>query len=110
MLKLASLSLAALLLVVSPPVFASDLPMDGGWSLLVPVKKECFAPKSFGPDVIRIEGAKLEELRKATGLPKAVDLVLILKAAPVMIAFVKGCAVGYGNIEIAKPTVPGIEI
>ncbi len=90
MLKLASLSLAALLSVASP-VLAKP-------PIAAPPTAKCIAPTKF-PDAIRVEGAALVKLREiARGLPDQVDLVLLLKTAPVAVAFVNGCAVGFGQL------------
>jgi hypothetical protein len=99
MLKIATLSLAALLALASPS-FAEN-------TTIAPPKAECIAPIKFG-EATRIEGADLIQFREiAKGLPEQVDLVLILKAVPVAITFVKGCAVGVGHlIPRAVPSKP----
>lgn len=92
MLKLATLSLAALLALASPAIAA---------------KKDCLAPGKFA-DALQIKGDDLKKFREiAAGLPEQVDLVLLLKTAPVAVAFVKGCAVGYGTfVAVAPPKAP----
>lgn len=101
MLKLASLSLAALLAFASPVAAKSThaAPPDK------PEKVRCIAPTKF-PDAIRVEGSDLIKFREiARGLPDQIDLVLLLKSAPVAVAFVKGCAVGYGQLG-TRPAAP----
>jgi len=99
-LKLASLSLVALLALASPAPAA------------VATSKPCIAPEKF-PNAIQITGDDLKSFREiAKRLPEQVDLVLLLKteAAPVAIAFFKGCAVGYGvlgPVPAEKPTDDG---
>lgn len=98
MLKLATLSLAALLALASPAVAktATAAPPE--------TKAKCLAPAKF-PDAIRVAGDDLKKFREAVavGLPEQIDLVLLLKTAPVAVAFVKGCAVGYGVIQLPAP-------
>ena len=91
MLKLATLSLAALLALATPAIAAP----------------KCIAPAKF-PDAIKVSGDDLVKFRKiAKGLPEQVDLVLLLKTAPVALLFVKGCAVGYGVVgPISAPAKP----
>lgn len=91
MLKLATLSLAVLLALASPAIAA---------------KKECLAPAKF-PDAIKVAGDDLKKFREiAVGLPEQIDLVLLLKTAPVAVAFVKGCAVGYGVFAVKPKAAP----
>lgn len=86
MLKLA-LSLAAILILTTPS-FADT---------------KCTAPTKF-VGATEIAGDDLVEFKKAsTGLPEQVDLVLVLKDAPVLVAFVKGCAIGYGIVTQVAP-------
>jgi hypothetical protein len=89
-LKLATLSLAALLTLASP-AFAAN---------------KCITPDKFA-GATKIVGDDLVKFREhAKGLPEQVDLVLLIK--PVAIAFVKGCAVGYGVLApAAKPADDG---
>lgn len=88
MLKALSL---ALLLAFASPAFAAP-------------KTECIKPEKF-PNAVRLEGDALKKFREhATGLPEQVDLLLLLDTAPVIVAFVKGCAVGYGvSVPVKKP-------
>lgn len=96
MLKIATLSLAALLALASPSFAIGPRIVD---------KIECVAPTVFG-DAIRIEGDDLIKFREiAHGLPEQVDLVLLLKDTPVAIAFVKGCAIIAGH-PASAPSKP----
>jgi hypothetical protein len=100
-MKIASLSLAALLALSSPAIAArSNAAPEAAKAA------KCTPPEKF-PAADRIEGADLKKLRElSAGLPEQVDLVLLLKNSPVAVAFVKGCAVGYGVIELAPKGAP----
>jgi hypothetical protein len=73
---------------------------------VAPPKAQCLAPEKF-PDAVKVAGDDLTKFREiAVGLPAQVDLVLLLKSAPVAVAFVKGCAVGYGQLGPTPATKP----
>lgn len=84
MLKL--IALIALLAFASPALAA---------------EKECIPPSKF-EGTVRIEGDALVKFRqeRAIGLPDEVDLVLM--APPYSIAFVNGCALMIGVIEVVR--------
>lgn len=83
MLKLATLSLAALLTLASPAY----------------AKPACTKQAAF-PGAIEIKGDDLAKFRAvAAGIPEQVDLVLVLKEAPIIVVLVKGCVVGYGVVS-----------
>jgi hypothetical protein len=71
-------------------------------------KTECIKPDHF-PASARVEGADLAKLRAMIPeVPPIADLVLVMKNAPVLIVFSKGCAIGYGVVG-PKPTPKGEE-
>lgn len=98
MLKLASLPLAALLIAISSPTLAVPSKDDP-----TPPVAQCVSPTRFGDKVTRIEGDALVKFREtATDLADDVDLVILLRSAPLAIAFAHGCAVSFGTVEAVK--------
>lgn len=99
MLKLAAAFIAALL--VLSPALASNKKQQPSPA------QECLTPDALAATAptIKIEGERLDIFRKATGLPKIIDLVMIVRGDPtVVVIFVKGCAQDYHVIPSSEPS------
>lgn len=101
MLKLATLSLAALLSLASPVFALGAGKAPGPAAALACTSPETIVAKLPEPVLIKLDGDKLAAFKAAyPQIPGAIDLMIVFGAknakAFIGVSFVKGCSVGYG--------------